>query len=146
MTVLRPEIVPVIARIYRLRWNLQYVDKPARVGKWNNLGGVEGELAMVPKKGLARALVEAENCATFEMITLVDVPGQDYAHAEWGMHVRSPSVGFDGSIALNRPAVNSLSFWTNDEKITAYIDGSIARRSLTEDEQRFDFREHRAGT
>ena len=145
MSVLRPQVVPVLPRTYRLRWHLQYVSGPARIGKWNNAGAPEGELALVPKTGLARVLVEAEHHETFAQVVLVDLAGQDYAHAQWGMHVRSPSIGLSGAVLL-RGVVNSLSVWTNDEKVTAFIDGSVVRRALTDDEKRFDFREHRAGT
>lgn len=142
----RPQIVPVIPRNYRLRWHLQFVDRPAKIGKWNNVGAPEGELAMIGKSGLARFLVEAEHIETFATVVLIDVHGQDYAFAQWAMHVRSPSIGLSGAVHLKTPAVNGLSIWTNDEKITAFIDGSVTRRPLTEAERRFDFLEHRAGT
>jgi hypothetical protein len=101
---------------------------------------------MINKNGLARFIVEGEHIATFAQVVLCDIDGQDYAFAQWAMHARSPSIGLSGTIQLRGAVVNGLSVWTNDEKITAFIDGTVSSRPLTAEERRFDFMEHRAGT
>lgn len=143
-----PRRVPILPRNYRLRWRFDYVNRPTRRGIWDGVGpegGVESAWRQ-PKDGLIAALIEGECMKTHEVYVLAEVRGQDYAFAQWDSHVRTgPGIGLKRDFKPFR-MTHGLALLTRDERVTVFIDGTVARRPLTDEERGFNFYEHRAGT
>lgn len=150
MTVLSPQIMPVIPRRYRLRWGFQFATRPTRRGPWDcGSDRPEDSAWAVNKEGLLKAFVEAEDIATHEVTMLTEVPGEDYATAQWEMHSRVAAIWREDSpvtAVRPRPIIHGLSLLTRDEKITVMVSGAVERRPLTAGERGFDIHEHRLGT
>lgn len=146
--VATPQLQPVVQRKIRLRWRFEYTNRPARWGGWDGVlpQGDPGTAALQPKDGLKWAIIEGESIFTQEGFRIVEIPGADYAHTQWEGHVRSLPFGWAEAAVTFTPKIHGMSMWTNQEKITAFIDGRVTRRPLTPEERRFQFREHTAGT
>ena len=137
---------PIPVSFYRLRWRFDFADRPSRVGIWNGAGRHEDGAWAVPKNGLVRAAIEAEDLRTFEQKLMFEVDGADYVSAQWDAYGRMSGMGpAAGSMTL-RQHVGGLSFLTRTEKVTVSVNGTISRRPLTESEKLFKFHEHTSGT
>lgn len=123
---------------YRLRWRFQYADgKPDVYGQWN---GTAIAAWSVDKTNLLYALIEGEKFGHWTQKVLVRVPGQIFATAKW---VAGTSVLMGGGDVKSTPAeIVGLTLQTNDEAITAFIDGSVSRRALSAADRKFKLREH----
>jgi hypothetical protein len=138
-----PEKTTLPPRRYRLRWRFDFRDRPTRRGPWD--GGsdrAEDSAWAVPKDGLLRAVVEAEDRETFQTFTAAAVEGQDYATAQWEIHSRIPGLGVH-RVMTPRPVVHGLSLLTRDERVTVLVSGEVRRRPLTPDERAMKIHEHR---
>lgn len=142
----QPEFRPIMAKRWRLRWRFDLGNGKRRVGIWDasSTAAVDAAWA-IDKTGLRKAAIEAENVLTHELWTPLEMDGHDYAFCQWEAFARSPSLGNFDSVQLITK-IAGLTMYTNDERLTVWVDGSITRHPLTDDERAFKFREHSAGT
>lgn len=126
---------------YRLRWRFQFSDgKPDKYGQWN---GSQIAAWSVNKANILYAVIEGEKIGAWSIHEFVRVPGPMYATCKWvaACGVSTKAVGKYGAIQKAGDIVG-LTFQTNDEAITVFIDGRIDRRSLTDYERKFKLKEH----
>lgn len=132
---------------FRLRWRFQFKSKPDRVGVWNEESNhpSDGASAVV-KLGLTRAIIEGENCRTFEIVRFVYCPGQDYIATKVEAYARIPgAIGMKVPVMTKHPVIYALCFLTRYHYIAVSITGRIGMREPTPDELRASLREHRIG-
>lgn len=143
MTILSPESTNIPQRLYRLRWRFDFADRKSSKGTWNNSGGQGAPKAWeVNKTNLVRACIEGENLFTSEKVCFLELMGSEYAFSQWEGYVNSPTFLRVQSLSL-APQIWGLSFLTQNKKITIDISGSQTSRDLTEDEKKFNFKEHK---
>lgn len=72
---------------YKLRWRFDYSDgKRSRWGMWDSSGPKEDvatKAAYQPRENMSFASVEGKNVETGEIVTLLQVPGQDFMVFQW---------------------------------------------------------------
>ena len=127
---------------YRLRWRFDFAQKPTKFGIWNGAGNPSDGAWKVNKDGLVRAAVEGEDIFTYETRLLAEVQGSDYATCEWDAYTRIP--GFYKSTQPINPRVYiaGMSLVSREERLTVFVDGTIGRRPLTDEEKQFKKLEH----
>lgn len=142
-----PKLEPLVQRKLRLRWRFTYKDRPDRKGGWDAVlpQTDPGTAWRQPKDGLVWAIIEGESIFDHREFKIVEIPGSIYAFCQWEVHVRPPIFGGPEALKLT-PRTQGLSMWTGEEKITAFVDGTVKRRLLTAEERKFQFHEHSAGT
>lgn len=144
--IILPQLVPhtpVPMRRFRLRWRFDFIDKKSKCGVWDLASNLFVDSAVaVNKSGLLWASIEAESIDphNYKLETLVQVPGQDFASFQGEVFSRVGAFGVGE--AQVRAHVCGISLLTNDECITANVDGSVARRALTAKEKEFKIYEH----
>lgn len=70
--------------VFWVRWCLEYVNRPAKAGMWNQPGVDASTSAWLqPKDGIVTARVEAKHLQTRAIITLAEVSGQDWIEFRW---------------------------------------------------------------
>lgn len=152
LQIAMPEPVALPRRKIRLRWRFVYQGRPDRKGVWDSAASQSDPTSAwsQPKDGLLWAIVEGESHFNHELFTILEVPGQDYAHCTWEVYTPAPTFGLKNAGPANvaievTPRVMGLSLWTREKKFTVFIDGDVQVRYLTAAEKKFDLHEHRAG-
>lgn len=127
---------------YRLRWRFDFAGKPTRIGVFNGGGGPNDGAWLVNKEGLVRASIEGEDMATFELKTLVEVDGHNYAHMEWITYSRLPGLyKYEGDVNP-RAHIGGISLFSREHRIDVYIDGTYQVSALSDEEKLFKKKEH----
>jgi hypothetical protein len=132
-------------RIYRLRIRFDFKDKKSWKSIWNSTSRNPKDMAAyVNKNGLVRAAIEGEKLLGYAQSTLLEIDGHDYVTSQWEASVSVPIN--PGTKTYKRQAdIVGLSLITREEKITIFVDGSMSRRNLTEEEKKFKITEHSLG-
>lgn len=139
-----PALESVPKSTFRLRWRFDYADGKIKRGVWNGASDVETDQAWrISKDGLIRAAIEGENLRTYEEVVFVEVDGHRYASAQWLGYSKVGNVLGVKHAVTPRAHIGGLSFLTDAEKITAYTNGKVEIRDLTEQEKKFKIHEHR---
>lgn len=132
-------------QFYRLRWRFEFHHKPPKVGVWNaGSKKIEDMAVSVNKTGLARVVIEGEKVGSWSIHRFFDVDGQLYSHMQWEAVAASPAF-MKATSFKSQGNICGLSVWTDKLKITAFIDGQIKTRQLTDHEKKYKFLEHSSG-
>lgn len=136
-------------RFFRLRWMYSLSGRKESVyGQWNGSvkpGSAPSEFGAgrLNKYGLSYAAIQGE-LANSTLHTLFECDGHDYVMAQWIMAASSAAFFKNKNFtSYKAPAdVIGLAFLTRQEKVTAYVNGIVTRRPLTEEEKKFKKKEH----
>lgn len=138
-----PQVSSIPKPFYRLRWRFIFKDGKEKKGVWNGVSkNVEDSAWGIKKENLSKAIIEGENRQSWEITPFLELDGHDYAFAQWEAYSRISSVLRLQGEQTPQVHISGLSFWTTTEKITVFINGSIERRALTPEDQKFKFKEH----
>lgn len=133
---------------YRLRWRFDFANKPSKVGVWNGASDLlSDKAAFVDKTGLIRAAIEVEDRLGCIVKPLVEVDGHRYASAKWLTATNLPAFFRRSKVTSmkRQPAIIGLQFLTDSHKVSAFVDGSVSFRDLTDHEKKFNLEEHKLG-
>ncbi len=125
---------------WRVRWKFEFSDKrPPVYGQWS---GDAISAWKVDKRNLMYAVIEGEKIGSWCQKEFLRIPGHAYATAKW-VAATSVYTDFASGRVANKPTdILGLTFHTNEEAITVFVNGSIERRPLGAEAKKFKLREH----
>lgn len=129
----------------RLRWVFKFADRPDKIGMWNgSTNKFEESAAYISKTGIVYAAIQIEIVGQWTPKTMFECDGHNYVSSRW---IGATSAGMGFNLPVDRikisPSIVGLSFVTRSECVSCFVDGSISRRPLNQNELKFQIREHR---
>lgn len=119
-------------KTFRLRWRLEFANKPTIYGRWNHFSQ-DSNVWAIDKSGLLFAIIEAEDCETFDIIKVIECVGQDFRQFCWtSFTVVGSTQSFDYRSHCG------LSMLCRDFFVTAFLNGTTHVKKL-EDEDKIKF-------
>jgi len=131
----------ILEKKFRLRWALEYKfgRLPSR-GVWDNASPHLSDSAWIKdKRDLKFAVIEAEELQTFGQYRMLECEADRFVSFNW---VAAVSMPFGMTSITSSGEIVGLQIVTPENSFTVYIDGKIVKKSLTEDDKKFDLKEH----
>lgn len=131
--------------LYRLRWRFLFSDgKPDRVGVWNGTSQSPQDMAsFVNKNNLLYAIIEGEKVGSWTTKEIVKIEGHKYATCKWHVALSTPVFIQGNNEYVKAGDIVGLQMQTNDNAVTVFVDGTVKKEKLTDEERKFKLHEHR---
>lgn len=111
-----------------LRWHFDWKTRPSKYGAWTDPGECDSTTAWKqPKDGLVRAAIIGRRRFTREIFTLSECDGHEFIEFRWIAAVPLPMRGISGPAMKHHGSIQGMSLVTADEKLHAYVNGSVVR-------------------
>lgn len=113
-----------------VRWHLDWNCRPAKYGAWTDAGNCPSTTAWLqPKDGLVRACITGRNRVTRMTYSLAECDGHEFIEFRWIAAFPTP-MRLKGPLARGVKCIGGiqgLTLVTADEKLHAYVDGTVVR-------------------
>lgn len=113
-----------------VRWRLEYSNKPAKFGMWNNPGvDTYSYASFQDRDGLVYACIEVKDIVTRQLKVLARCSAADYEQHRWiaaaPMPLKSSGLKVEGG-------VQGMTLVTRDQKLHVYKDGLVKIEKMEE--------------
>lgn len=133
------------AKVWLLRWRLDYADGRTRRGLWSFAGtGDEHVCSLQPRTGLVRAAIERKEIGGSTAEIVAECAGQDFCLFKWISAARQP-VTFGSSerprLSWRKapPVVIAAVLVTREDQALAYADGTVRVETRTAEDKAFHY-------
>ena len=119
---------------YRLRWRMDFKNRPSAIGMWDiDPPDIKQKACFQMREGLIRAAVEGKHQITREVVTLAEVDGWDFCNFQW----LALWQGNPGGGGYQRHY--GLAIQSRDWIIEVRFNGQVFRESRSEEDKKYHY-------